>query len=71
MLLAPSIFPVTDPPRPQKSVDRSNKRHRGRPRKYPEQFYQVVNGKTKYPGAKERVSLKKAVFLWIYKLYLK
>ncbi|XP_063693735.1 uncharacterized protein LOC134825465 isoform X2 [Bolinopsis microptera] len=30
------------------------KRHRGRPRKYPEHFYNVVNGKMKYPGAKER-----------------
>ena len=32
------------------------KRHRGRPRKYPEHFYNIVNGKMKYPGAKERVS---------------
>ena len=31
------------------------KRHRGRPRKYPEHFYNIVNGKMKYPGAKERV----------------
>ena len=37
------------------SLYMNEKRTRGRPRKYPEHHYQVVNGKMRYPGAKERV----------------